>query len=275
MRLDFNYIIVDDDWDHHINKRRVEKIQNKINDKIKSKGFIPKANIYKSIGEFEKENPEEKKNRYDLYLSDNNLGNAVGDTDNTHKNDGIELYLDLHSKFLCDFVLYTGSSQEEIINKLKQELDEKKDPNLFTRFTFVTRSSDSNDNWYEPILDLIDHVISKREEMNNLRGLYAQLVSKIDKHLKERFDRPKNEKFSDTIESIDSKYFINSFSKKELHHIRLIRNGLLHNDEEFDTTSNCYVVYYEKRKGSGVIKENDLQKYREWINTAHDTVLGW
>lgn len=276
MRLDFNYIIVDDDLNK--DEWRVESIKDIIDAKIESKGFNPIPEMYESISEFEEKTPKEKRKRCDLYLSDNNLGNATGDENNSHKNDGIALYLKLHKEFICDFVLYTGSSQEEIVNKLKQELEDTKNPNLFSRFTFVTRSSDENDKWHQPILDLIDHIISKREEMNNLRGLYAQSVSKIDKHLKETFNRTDNERLYDTIEAIDNKFFNQKFKRDMLHHIRNIRNGLLHNDEIFDERENCYIVYYEKKKGndkSGIIKETELQKYREWVNEALEIVLKW
>ncbi len=274
MRLNFNYIIVDDDLDE--NEWRVEALRELADKKIESKGFNPKSEMYESISEFKEQIPKEKRKRYDLYLSDNNLGDAT--ENNNHKNDGIKLYLELHKEFICDFVLYTGSSQEEIVNKLKQELEKTQNPNLFSRFTFVTRSSDENDQWHQPILDLIDHIISKREEMNNLRGLYAQSVSRIDKHLKEIFNRPDNEKLYDTIEAIDNKFFDKNFKRDQLHHIRNIRNGLLHNDEEFDPNQKCYIVYYEKTEGSkksGIIKETELPKYRKWINEAHDTVLNW
>lgn len=52
MRLDFDYIIVDDDLKRSRTRRRVEKIQRIIDDKIRSKGLNPKPKLFESLDKF-------------------------------------------------------------------------------------------------------------------------------------------------------------------------------------------------------------------------------
>ena len=98
--------------------------------------------------------------------------------------DGIDLYLTLKGKCICDFVLYTSSKQESIIKKLTEYLKDEQDPNLFSRFTFVSRHNGGKE-WHKEIINVINHILTKREEINNLRGLYAQLTAKIQHRLME------------------------------------------------------------------------------------------
>lgn len=256
MRLDFNYIIVDDDLKRSNRKRRVKELEKRINDKIRSKGLIPKPNLYKSLEDFYRDESNLDINRYDLYLSDNNLGNSGSTVQQEHANDGIELYLALHSRFLCDFILYTGSTQDVIIDRLVHHLKEKRDPGLFTRFTFVSRSSDRNVDWQGSILNVIDYIISSREEMNTMRGFYAQLTSQIHYYLKEEFNNELD--FSPAIGCLNKRKSNYGFTRDDidkLHKIRKIRNGLMHNDERKCETKphTHYLVYY-------LDKENTIEK---------------
>lgn len=248
MRLDFDYIIVDDDLKRSRTRRRVEKIQRIIDDKIRSKGLNPKPKLFESLDKFYEDEVNLDKNRYDLYLSDNNLGNSGQVTQWDHTNDGIQLYLDLHSRFPCDFILYTGSTQDEIINTLINHLNLTKDPGLFSRFTFISRSSDPNDNWHGHIEKIVDLIVSSREEMNTMRGLYAQLTSQIHHYINEEFGT--DLRFSQAIKYLNtniSRYNLTRADIRQLHDIRRIRNGLMHNDEKKCTQSphTYYLVYYE------------------------------
>ncbi len=248
MRLDFNYIIVDDDLKRSNRRRRVKELEDRINKKIISKGLTPKPKLYKSLEEFYKDEPNLNINRYDLYLSDNNLGNSGSKVQQEHANDGIELYLDLHSRFLCDFILYTGSTQDVIIDRLIHHLKDKKDPGLFTRFTFVSRSSDRNVDWRGSILNVIDYIISSREEMNTMRGFYAQLTSQIHTYLKQEFNNELD--FSPAISCLNKQKFNYGFTRADinkLHKIRKIRNGLMHQDEKKCEIKphTYYLIYYD------------------------------
>lgn len=266
MRLEFNYVIIDDEFSSPRENYGLKQLITKIDDAIQSKGFKPNVTKYSSVEDFEKNN-KAVKNRFDLYLSDNNLDSSS----DVHSDSGIDFYLGLHNNFLCDFVLYTRSEVTEIVDKLVTHLNGSQNPNLFSRFTFVSRSNP--DEWFTPILNVIDHILSKREEMNNLRGIYAQMVSRIDEHLKKQFNRGR-EDFKDTIDNLDNSYFGPNFDKKKLHHIRKIRNGLLHNDEYFCDLNKCYVVKYEKRNGQpAYIKETNLKQYRDMLTEAHDYVV--
>lgn len=277
MRLDFNYILIDDDWGNYQNKRRVEFIIDKINRKIEDKGLIPKPNIYKNIAEFQNDIGNLDQNRFDLYLSDNNLGNAnTGNDNNSHANDGIEIYLQLHEHFPCDFVLYSGATQDDIINKLVFHLTSKKDAGLFSRFTFVSRSSDRNDKWYEKILDLIDLIISSREEMNTMRGFYAQLTSQIHEYISQELGKD-YKTLKDAIiglKSNISKYGFTETDIDELDAIRLIRNGLVHRDERKKPNAphTYYLTYADINKVEQEVYIQDFQKYRVQLRDMHTKI---
>lgn len=121
------------------------------------------------------------------------------------------------------------------------------------------------------MLKLIDHVLTKREELNTLRAIYAQYISRIDARLKTKFSIPDNTTLHDTIEKIPPSLGID---KNFLHEVRLIRNGLMHNDEEYCTKTNQYTVKYQKPdKTEGVINENELEQYRAKLNQAYSLVM--
>lgn len=266
MRLDFNLVIVDDDYDDVDNSTHVTNLLEKLRIAVASKGFILKENCYSNSEEAHRV----AHNRIDLYLSDNNLGDSQSHTDSSKKNDGIDFYLTLRQqKYLCDFVLYTKSPPQEIINKLVSDLSRGQDPNLFSRFTFVSRENGGED-WHLPILSLLDHVLTKREEMNNLRGLYGQRMSKIEAELRIKYpliQETKLKLFINRIPDLDNR------KKTMLHEVRDIRNGLLHNDEEFCTNRNQYVVRFQNDKNETPriqyeVFEDELQIYRNKLSDA-------
>lgn len=288
MRLEFNYIMIDDDLGSSRNKRRAQKIQDKINQKIEEKGFIPKCHSYISFEDFStQENQDTLKkdrHRFDLYLSDNNLGNSSNDIDNNkHANDGIQIYLDLHKKFPCNFVLYSGATQDEIINKLITHLKENKDAGLFSHFTFVSRSSDDNEAWIDKITDVIEMIISKREEINTFRGLYAQLTSKIHLKIKNILALRGDHSFNDCIEELEKKLQdYNNIEQTDiniLHKIRYIRNGLMHNDEQFCEQSDSYFIEYKYKQvtSSSISIEKiyikDFDNYRKELRAIYDKIM--
>lgn len=286
MRLEFNYIVIDDDFNDDDDCKDINSLIEKINQKLREKGFIPNYSKYVSKKAFKNEQDSKSKattlNRIDLYLSDNNLGNS-GDLpdENEHSNDGIEIYIQLKKDFICDFILYTRSDTQEIINKMIQYLNTSRDPGLFTRFNFIARNS--NESWHEGILETIDFIITKREEMNNLRGLFAEKIAQIDLHLKQLLQRDNNEKFRVTLENIPQSRFNNSsLTWKKLDNLRQIRNALLHCNEEFNIQSNEYTLTYKEEDNSGkktnkekIIYESQCTKYRNWLTSAYEEVMAW
>lgn len=270
MRLDFNLVVVDDDWDDPDRSTNIRRLISQVKRVIESKGFKLNTNGYVNVDEA---NIAANK-RIDLFLSDNNLGNNPTHQDQSKQNGGIDFYLQLRNMrvkpYLCDFVLYTRSTQDEIVRKLSNELNEKKDPNLFSRFTFVSRNS-GGDGWHQPILSLLEHILTKREELNTLRAIYAQITSRIDLQLKTKFSRSADEKFYKTIDNIPDHF---GLDKNSLHEVRLIRNGLMHNDEEICPHTKQWAIKYEKLDGTtDLIRENDLQKYRDKLNQAFSLVM--
>lgn len=276
MRLDFNYVVIDDDFVDEDDIDDVQELIDKINKKLGDKGFEPKVQTYASKSEFETYLTEnrESTNRIDLYLSDNNLGDHQGLTDVEHANDGIQIYLDLKKAFICDFVLYTRSSTTEIINKMTAYLTEQQNPGLFSRFTFVPRE---DSDWHDEILVLLDHILTKREEMNNLRGLFAEKISKIDLHLKNILNRNKGEKFYETVNAIPSRYFNDTTKKAYLNNLRQMRNALLHQNEFYDKINKEYIIKYEleNNKGKAEIRESKCSIYRKQMNDVFKDVMSW
>jgi hypothetical protein len=268
MRLDFNLIIVDDDWDDEDNNTEVKELTEALNSKIISKGFVPAIKCFSNVDAANQDNAK----RIDLYLSDNNLGDNPTHVNPAATNGGIAYYLQLKRKaYICDFVLYTRSQVNEIVKNLSADLLERQDPNLFSRFTFVSRS-EGGTSWHKSILDLIDHLITKREELNNLRGLYAQQVSRIDEHLKSTYPRLSRKDLCDTINAIP-KTKINSQGKNSLHEARKIRNGLMHNDEKLCPIKNEFFVPFLDGRNTKKIYESDIKIYRDKLNQAYDLAM--
>lgn len=263
MRLDFNLVIVDDEYADIDNKINVTNLVDKLRDAIHEKGFTLKENCYVDSASAHRDAHK----RIDLYLSDNNLGDSGSHTDSSKKNDGIDFYLTLRQqKYLCDFVLYTKSPTQEIISKLASDLVNEQNPNLFSRFTFVSKA-DGGEDWHTPILNLLDHILTKREEMNNLRGLYGQHMSRIEADLRSKYpsiQETKLKRFINTIPNLDQN------NKAMLHEVRDIRNGLLHNDEEFCIARKQYVVRFKDDTQSIQydVYEDELQKYRDKLKSA-------
>jgi hypothetical protein len=268
MRLDFNVIVVDDDWDDEDSNGGIKALVQALETTIKSKGFSPKVFGFSSVADAGKANIR----RADLYLSDNNLGDNATHLNPNEANGGIEYYLQLKNKYICDFVLYTRSQVAEIVAKLASDLTTKKDPNLFSRFTFVSRD-DGSTQWHRSIIDLIDHLLTKREELNNLRGLYAQQTSKIDEHLKRKYPSTATERLKKTINSIPVAD-IDAQKRQELHEVREIRNGLMHYDEELCSTNDEFVVRFQDddKTKTYEIFESNIKIYRDKLNAAYDFV---
>ncbi len=122
MRLDFRVVIVDDELDDPDNSRSILEYKKIIEDRLVLKGFIPNVETYKSADEVNGL-VDSKKRRIDLYISDNNLGENGSDQE---IKEGIDLYFHLKKNFQCDFLLYTRSNKDSIIQKLIEDLTFKK-----------------------------------------------------------------------------------------------------------------------------------------------------
>lgn len=273
MRLDFNILLIDDEIGKRTSRKEFEKLQNVISQQLEKKGFTAHFEELKSIDNLDLTSRQYTSKRVDLVISDNNLGSKRTDDSisDDNDNDGINFYLSLRDKLICDFVLYTKSSKSEVVTKLSTELVNSEDPNLFSRFTFTSKQ---NDNWHQPILDLINHILSKREEINNLRGLYAQLTAQMHNHLKDILNK-KNKRI-DYDESIDmaySKKRINNTLKNHLHRQRIIRNALLHNNEEFCDFKKEYKISYEYGNKLHYLYEAEFDSERKKLKEVHKKVL--
>ncbi|MBN6533573.1 hypothetical protein RMB13_14360 [Acinetobacter sp. V102_4] len=240
MRLDFNVILVDDEVDDPDNRRSIFEYKRVVEDRLKLKGFNPLIEVFSnpdSVASL----PLSKKRRIDLYISDNNLG------ENEHEiKEGIDLYLTLKKQFQCDFLLYTRSNKQSIIQKLIKDLSDEQDPNLFTKFSFVSRSN--SNEWHSFTFELINRIVKIREEFNNLRGLFAAKISKIQIYLKSLhgFNEEDNIDLIDILKISHEKQYITLNQWQRLTKLRYLRNALLHNDEVYDGESDCYKLEYKE-----------------------------
>lgn len=282
MRLDFNIVLVDDDKDDPTNRSRgVKRLKQLVENHIRQKGFKPHLIFEKSSVPILGLSENEKK-RIDLYLSDNNLSNNSQEANSNEEDGGIELYLSLKDLFICDFILYSRSDKSTIIKKLIEDLNEKQNPNLFTRFSFVERNS-TTDGWINDILRIVDHIITKREELNNLRGIFAQVMSRLHHKMVERYrvPDPNRKKLADTIEYAHKTKQINDTDFSEFSNLKNIRNGLLHNDEFVCPSRNVRCIEYKRVSYSATSKklnesiayiyeDDNFETYRQRLNTVFE-----
>ncbi|WEI02848.1 hypothetical protein PYR78_11315 [Acinetobacter johnsonii] len=281
MRLDFNIVLIDDDKDDSQRNRGVNKLKQLLEDHIRRKGFKPIVRFEKSSLPILSLNESDKK-RIDLYLSDNNLSNNSHERNVNEEDGGIELYLSLKDLFICEFILYSRSDKSTIIKKLIEDLNEKQNPNLFTRFSFVERNS-TNEEWIKDVLRIVDHIITKREELNNLRGIFAQVMSRVHHKMVERYrvPTPESSALADTIKYAFDKNKINQADYTELLSLKNIRNGLLHNDEFICPTRSVRCIKYLKVSYSHLRRETtenedfiyedeSFEPYRRRLNTLFE-----
>ncbi|WP_333665336.1 hypothetical protein [Acinetobacter guillouiae] len=263
MRLDFRVVIVDDELDDPDNSRSILEYKRIIEDRLVLKGFIPNVETYKSADEVNSL-AESKKRRIDLYISDNNLGENGSDQE---IKEGIDLYFHLKENFQCDFLLYTRSNKDSIIQKLIEDLTSKKDPNLFTKFSFVSRAS--KNEWHAFTYELLNHIVKRREEINNLRGLFAEKISRLQNHLKNQngYNEEVDVDFSVILQESLKNGIIDLNKWQRLTKLRIIRNALLHNDEVYDELSDKYKIkYYDlKFKGDGTQYDKEEKLVRRAI----------
>lgn len=254
MRLEFNIVVIDDDLSDPDEKEAVDELIDFVESHVAKKGFKPKFHPFSSVEDYLKEMPADTGDRIDLFLSDNNLGSGE---------QGITFYISLSNTGIHDFVLYTRDSQVSIVTALVEKLQASENPNLFSRFTFVHRESDNS--WLESIEDVLDHILSKREEINNLRGLYAQEMSKVENHLRNKLQAGPSASLEALIDKAFETKKIQRDLRKKLHHQRCRRNGIIHNDEKFcDAEKKWFVTYEEYGGRRRVIKvyEKDFLKIR-------------
>ena len=281
MRLDFNIALIDDDIDDTLRDRGVKRLEQLLGSHIRKKGFNPCFKKEKSSVPILELSTSEKK-RMDLYLSDNNLSNNSQQHNTNEEDGGIELYLALKEQFICDFILYSRSDKSTIVAKLVKDLSEKQNPNLFTRFSFIERNS-TNEEWIGDILNIVNHIITRREELNNLRGIFAQVMSRLHHKMVERYriPEPYSNKLADTIDYAHRSKKITDLDFSEFCNLKNIRNGLLHNDEIICPNRNVRCIEYKKINFSAtsrkttesidyIYEDEDFEQYRKRLYIIYD-----
>lgn len=273
MRLDFNMVLVDDEWEDEDARGEIEELIAALEKVVREKGFEPTTLCVNEPSKIDASFDKGNGRRVDLYISDNNLG--MVHEGSPSDDGGIELYLKLKKTYLCDFILYTRSEEKGIIDKLVEDLQREQDPNLFSRLTFVSRK-DGGTGWHLPVINVIEHMLTKREEINNLRGLYAQLTAKMDSHLRTKIKaKTSGLDFYKIIESAAKEKIIDSELKKWLHRQRDIRNGVIHNNEEFCEKNKSWFVTFTTDNGTKThqVFEADFLKIREKLKSTYNRVM--
>jgi len=275
MRLEFNMVLVDDEWEDEDANDDIKELMEALEEVVRNKGFEPKTWFYKDPSKFDASFDKNNGRRVDLYISDNNLGMV---DERSSSDGGIEFYLKLKKTYLCDFILYTRSDKKGIIGKLVEDLQREQDPNLFSRLTFVSRH-DGGTGWHLPIIKVIEHMLTKREEINNLRGLYAQLTAEMENHLRTRIESKtpgqnlSGLQFCEIIDHAAREEIIDSELKQWLHNQRLIRNGIIHNNEEFCDKKKSWFVTYKIKNRTRLVFEADFVDIREKLKSTYAKVM--
>lgn len=254
MYLDYRIHIIDDDYLRRDKGDELNDLIVQLKETIENKGFHAKVFAFNSIDEANKNMPE----RVDYFLSDENLGGS---------NSGADFYHQLRKSYLNnfgDFILYTQNTKEWIIEKQIRELKEKKDPNLFSRFSFVAR--DLNRKWFAELTGIIEHSLSKREQMNTLRAIFAHETSKIHEALIGKFALSNETAFKTAISRITD-IALNA----NLTEIRNLRNGLVHNTEVQDANGKFYIPYSSASDAFNVYSlKFDLSQSSDFLRKLKD-----
>lgn len=263
MRLKFNIALIDDDIENERKSRVIQILISELEKYVANKGFQPVIFKFTNMEQCLNDDSIDKikhKNRVDLYLSDNNL---TGENQN-----GIDLYLQLkNSRLICDFILYTKSEVDEIIKVITKYLRDTKDPNLFSRFTFVTQANNPEDNsWHDPIKKVLDHVINSREEISHLRGLFAHETAIIHNKMREILNED-DINFSSAIKKCYENKIISDELKEKLSDQRKIRNEIIHSIEDYNDSER---EYYLKCKDGQNYSCKDFPKLRNDLAVVKD-----
>lgn len=155
MRINYNILWLDDDKDALDNGR-----EETIREYLQSKGFNPNIKHYYNVNDAEKNN--ENYDRYDLILSDFNLG--------PNKNGAFFINLIRRKNIITEILLYSAKSinVEKIIE----------DYGYLNRVTICEiRDLD------ETIMRLIDITIRKTQDISSLRGLIMSETTTIDNYI--------------------------------------------------------------------------------------------
>ena len=154
---------------------------------------------------------------------------------------------------------------------------------MFTRFTFVSRQNDSI--WKSKSDDVIKHIITQREQFNNLRGLFAQSTSKMHTHLAALvLTSGTDARFQNIIEQASRVGRVTPYIREQLHKIRLIRNALMHEDEQRCPETFKYFIEYSTpiltpshvRESTDKIKlyeADNFQSLRQQLKSLESQIL--
>ncbi len=280
MRLEFNIAFVDDEHDDANGCDHLNELIDTLRVHIENKGFSFNYSCFSSVKDFFDDFDNKgsgQLRRIDLYISDYNLEASKT---------GIDLYLELKKRLICDFILYSKANNQQILDRLIGELNNEKEkeienklsnPNLFSRFSFVSRNAGTE--WHDGVTDILEHLISSREEMNTIRGLFAHITSRVYDELtsisvvKEKLGRPSSDR-DDLLSVINiaaQEGVIGQNLQRDLHKQRKRRNEIVHNDENFDHLNGEYFIPFDvkiERQFGGKLYLKDFQKLRIQLKKA-------
>ena len=232
--------------------RRVEAVK----EHIKSKGYQPNIEFVTNIEKAKQLlTTRGGEKRYDFFISDFDLGGG------TDAEKGLDYLVEVRKSknYKRFFVLYSRNEYSTISQKVVEKLQDEKNINLFTNFSFISVATDDKytiEHVKQKFKDSIDIGLARWDELNAIRGMYMCEHAELEDKLKS-----KQLYYSGNIKSYCDKFSIAKEIEVEWDRQRKIRNALAHVSEAFDHTRNCfYIVSNEDPRIK--IYENDLDRHR-------------
>lgn len=249
-----------------INKRPHQTRFEAVKEHIESKGYQPNITVVTDIKEAKRlltiRGGEE---RYDFFISDFDLGGG------TDAEKGLDYLVEVRKSknYKRFFVLYSRNEYSTISQKVVEKLQDEKNINLFTNFSFISVATDDKytiEHVKQKFKDSIDIGLARWDELNAIRGMYMCEHAEIEYHLREKGI------FGSYEEQIG--YFCTKENiPKDIQTLwdeqRKIRNALAHVREAFDHKKKCF--YIESNEDSRIkIFENDLDTHRSKLRDLRE-----
>ena len=248
------------------NKRPHERRVEAVKEHIESKGYQPNIEVVTNISEAKslltKRGGEE---RYDFFISDFDLGGG------TDAEKGLDYLVEVRKSknYKRFFVLYSRNEYSTISQKVVEKLQDEKNINLFTNFSFISVATDDKytiEHVKQKFKDSIDIGLARWDELNAIRGMYMCEHAEIEYHLREKGI---SGSYEEQIGYFCTKENIPKDIQTLWNEQRKIRNALAHVREAFDHRKKCfYIVSNEDSRIK--IFENDLDTHRSKLRDLRE-----
>lgn len=247
--------------------RRVKIVE----EHIKSKGYKPNINVVTKIEEAKKLlHIRGGETRYDFFISDFDLGGGIG------AEKGLDYLVEVRKSknYKRFFVLYSRNEYSTISDKVIEKLQNEKNINLFTNFSFISVATDDKytiNDIQQKFKDSIDIGLARWDELNAIRGMYMCEHAELEHRLREKGIEGDYEQ---QIEYFCQQKSIPDDIKSLWNNQREIRNALAHVREAFDHQKKSF--YIESTKNSRIkIFETELDKHRQNLHDLKESLADY